>query len=135
MSPDPERIAMAVLARQGQVLLVHRHPERRFYPDCWDLPGGHIEPGESPEEAVRRECWEEIGVHLRGVRPVAMTSSDPSLEVYAFLATSWEGEPSNLAPDEHDDMRWFRPRELSDLVLADPASRQDIARAAECGSE
>jgi 8-oxo-dGTP diphosphatase len=126
---------MAVLAGQGQVLLVHRHPDRRFYPNCWDLPGGHIEPEESPEEAVRRECLEEIGVNLRGVRPVPMSSSDPLLEVHAFLATSWEGAPSNLAPDEHDDLRWFRPHELSGPVLADPASQQDIIRAAERGSE
>lgn len=131
MTAQPERIAMAVLARRGRVLLVHRHPDRRFYPDCWDLPGGHIEPEESPEEAVRRECLEEIGVTLRHVVRVPMTSSDPSLEVHAFKAVSWEGEPTNVAPDEHDDLRWFRPHELSHLTLADPASRQDIVRAAE----
>nr|WP_231918584.1 NUDIX domain-containing protein [Microlunatus sagamiharensis] len=35
-------------------MLGHRHPARRWYPDCWDLFGGHVEPGESPEQAARR---------------------------------------------------------------------------------
>jgi 8-oxo-dGTP pyrophosphatase MutT (NUDIX family) len=51
-------IAAAALVRDGRVLLAHRHPARRWYPDCWDLVGGHIEPGESPVHAVTRECRE-----------------------------------------------------------------------------
>ncbi|OYN98759.1 hypothetical protein CGZ95_11820 [Enemella evansiae] len=49
--PDPVPIAVAALVRDGRVLLAHRHPERRWYPDCWDLVGGHVEPGETPEQA------------------------------------------------------------------------------------
>ena len=44
----------AALLRDGRVLLVHRHPLRENYPDCWDLPGGHVESGETPTEAARR---------------------------------------------------------------------------------
>ena len=61
-------IAVAVLVRNGLVLLVHRHPLREWYPDCWDLVGGHVEKGESPGEAVIRECFEELGVHLSAAR-------------------------------------------------------------------
>ena len=119
-------IAVAALVRDGFVLLAHRHPSRRWYPDCWDLVGGHVEPGELPHQAVRRECLEELGVHVHDPVPVPMTFSDPTLEMHAFLVTRWEGEPVNAAPDEHDDLRWFRPGDLAALTMADPASLSSI---------
>lgn len=57
-------IAVAVLVRDGRVLLGHRHPARRAYPDCWALVGGHLESGESRLEAVYRECLEELDIHV-----------------------------------------------------------------------
>jgi len=45
-------ISVAVLVRDGLVLLAHRHPSRRWYPGCWDLAGGHVEAGESPHQAA-----------------------------------------------------------------------------------
>ena len=99
------QIAVAALVRDGQVLLVQRHPSRPAYPDCWDLVGGHVESGELPREAVSRECLEELGVHVHDPLPVPMTVSDPTLDIHAFLVTRWEGEPVNAAPEEHDDLR------------------------------
>ncbi|MFD7155235.1 NUDIX domain-containing protein [Kribbella sp. NPDC059898] len=123
------RIAVAALVRDGLVLLVHRHPERQVYPDCWDLVGGHVEPGESPAEAVRRECLEELGVGIHVPLPVAYKVADPKLDMRAFLVTRWDGEPVNAAPDEHDDLCWFRPDQLTTLNLAHPASLSSIRNA------
>ena len=128
MSTDLERVAAVVLVRQGRVLLAHRRPDRRWYPDCWDLIGGHVEPGETPRDAAARECAEEIGVTVTRLGPVPMATGDASMELHAFVATSWHGEPANLATDEHDDLRWFRPDELGDLDLADPAYLPDLHR-------
>ena len=122
-------LALALLVRDGRALLVHRSPSRRWYPDCWDLVGGHIEPGESPLEAVRRECVEELGVLVHDPVPVPITNTDPTLDVHAFLVTRWDGEPSNTAPEEHDDLRWFQPTELAALDLADPESLPSILAA------
>lgn len=122
-------ISVAALVRDGLVLLVHRHPSRRWYPDCWDLVGGHVEPGELPREAVRRECLEELGVYVHDPVPFPMATSDPTLELHAFFVTRWDGEPANAAPEEHDDLRWFRPSELGDLELAHPAARSSIVSA------
>ncbi|GAA3116207.1 8-oxo-dGTP pyrophosphatase MutT (NUDIX family) [Kribbella aluminosa] len=58
-----------------------------------------------------------------------MTISDPSLDMHAFLVTRWAGEPVNAAPEEHDDLRWFRPGELANLKLAHPASLSSILNA------
>lgn len=120
---------MALLVRDGRILLVHRRADRRWYPDCWDLVGGHIEPGETPEAAARRECQEEVGITVRALHPTEIVVSDTQLEAHAFLVTAWDGEPSNTAPDEHDDLGWFGADEIGALTIAHPASVPDIGRA------
>jgi len=113
-------IALAALVRNGKVLLGHRHPARRWYPDCWDLIGGHIEAGESPDQAVRRECREEIAVEVSDLQLLDVHLDDPVLVPHAFLVTAWVGRPTNAAPDEHDALGWFTARDLPGLRLADP---------------
>ncbi|MEU0089854.1 NUDIX domain-containing protein [Kribbella sp. NPDC006257] len=116
------QISVAALVRDGLVLLVHRSPSRLVYPDCWDLVGGHVEPGEVPQQAVRRECLEEIGVDIHDPVRIPRVVSDSALEMHTFVVTRWDGEPVNAAPEEHDDLRWFRPSELAELKLAHPTS-------------
>lgn len=128
-------ISVAALVRHGLVLLVHRHPSRRWYPDCWDLVGGHVEAGELPQDTVSRECLEELGVHIHDPRPIAVTVSDPTLDLHAFLVTSWGGEPVNAAPEEHDDLRWFRPNDLAALKMAHPASLSSLRSAVQVATD
>lgn len=123
--PDPQsaehEVAVAILVRDGRTFLAHRHPRREWYPDCWDLVGGHLEPGEEPLTALRRECREEIGIEVQEARALQLRSFDPSIRLHAFLVTAWDGEPVNLAPHEHDDLGWFGAADLPGLTLADPA--------------
>ncbi|NUR99799.1 MAG: NUDIX domain-containing protein [Kribbellaceae bacterium] len=122
-------ISVAALVRDGLVLLVHRHPSRQNYPDCWDLVGGHVEPDELPDQAVRRECLEELGVRIHNPVPIPMTISNPALELHAFLVTHWDGEPVNAEPEEHDDLRWFHPTDLANLTLANPTGLPSLVNA------
>lgn len=122
-------IAAALLVRDGRALLAHRHPARRWYPDCWDLVGGHVEDGESAEQAVRRECLEELGVRIHDPRPIHLSVPDPSLTMHAFVVTRWDGEPANTAPEEHDRLAWFGPDEISGLHLAHPAGLDELVAA------
>lgn len=131
----PIGISVVALVRNGLVLLVHRHPSRRWYPDCWGLAGGHVEVGELPLQAVSRECLEELGIHVHDPLPIPMVVSDPTLVVYGFLVTRWEGEPVNAAPEEHDDLRWFRPIELADLKMAHPESLSSILSAVRAAAD
>lgn len=114
-----EAIAIAALVMDRKVLLGHRHPCRRWYANCWDLIGGHIEAGESPEQALRRECQEEIAIEVIQIRPLEVNLCDPNLKPHAFLVTDWRGEPINAAPEEHDALAWFTLEELPELTLAD----------------
>ena len=53
---------VGAVIRDNMVLLVHRSPSARFWPDVWDLFGGHVNEGESLEEALQREAREELGI-------------------------------------------------------------------------
>jgi 8-oxo-dGTP diphosphatase len=134
-APTPIQISVAALVRDGLVLLAHRHPSRRWYPDCWDLVGGHLEPGELPHEAVSRECLEELRIHIHDPKPIPMTISDPTLDLHAFVVTRWDGEPVNAAPDEHDDLQWFRPSDLAILKLAHPTGLASLLSAVQVATE
>ena len=126
---DLHRVAFGVLVCDGRALLCHRHPERRVYPDVWDLPGGHIEDGESPEETVRRELLEELGVRVTAMTRLETAVDAPNAETHAFIVTAWEGEGSNLAPDEHDELRWVSPPSLGEMTLAVPEIEALVAEA------
>jgi mutator protein MutT len=56
------QVVAGLLVRQGRVLLCHRSPDRAWYPDVWDFPGGHVEAGETAPDALVREVREEVGV-------------------------------------------------------------------------
>ena len=114
------RVAFCVLVRDGKGLLAHRHPARVLYPDVWDVPGGHIEPGETPEQAARRELAEEIGVKVLDLEPVPVRVDVPGAETHPFVSLRWVGEPTNMAPDEYDELAWFAPADLVGLRLAVP---------------
>jgi 8-oxo-dGTP pyrophosphatase MutT (NUDIX family) len=62
--PRMHRVVLGALVREGRVLLVHRSPNKRAYPNVWDLPGGVIEFGESELSALTRELHEELGVQI-----------------------------------------------------------------------
>jgi len=115
-----------LLVADGRVLLGHRHPARRWYPDVWDIPGGHVEPGESSRAAVVREVREELGVTVRSAHeherirvPAAPGGDDVVIDVW--LVTAWVGTPVNRAPEEHDALAWFGVDDLPTTELAHPA--------------
>jgi mutator protein MutT len=110
-------VVVGALVRDGRVLLVHRRPDKRAYPDVWDLPGGQIEAGESELDALARELHEELGVRIATAsashlcRLVAGPADEPA-RLSAWLVGDWQGTPANVAPEEHDDIGWFDLDEL-----------------------
>ncbi|MEU8230505.1 NUDIX domain-containing protein [Actinoplanes sp. NPDC048967] len=114
-------IVVAALVRDGRVLLVHRSPDRQVYPDVWDLPGGHIDPGETELVALAREMHEELGVRIAPGSAIHLCRlekghGEGSARFSAWLVGDWQGTPANVAPEEHDQIRWFRPEELPPLI-------------------
>jgi 8-oxo-dGTP diphosphatase len=118
--PTRARVVAACLRDGHRVLLCRRSANRRWYPGVWDLPGGHVDPGETPSAALVRELREELGI------AIAEPSGPPIREVFAdtfdmqvWLIDVWAGTPVNAAPDEHDAVAWFDHTELPKLRLAD----------------
>lgn len=112
-------VVVGVLVRQGRVLLAHRRPDKRAFPDVWDLPGGVVEPGEAEPDALARELREELGVRIapatRLCRVVVGPDDEPA-HLSAWLVGEWEGTPTNAAPEEHVDIGWFPAEDLPPLV-------------------
>lgn len=113
-------VTAGLLLRGGRGLLVHRAPTRRWYPDCWDLPGGHVEDGESPAAALRRELREELAVTaiVTGAPFAQVRGADFRMDVWTV--DRWDGEPANADPNEHDALAWLNNLEMAALRLADP---------------
>lgn len=112
-------IVAAILIRAGRVLLCHRSPDRRWFPGVWDLPGGHIEPGEARGAAIAREVNEELGVWIEPPHAGPRASlSTAAFEMQIWVVSDWSGEIINAAPWEHDQIAWFLAVELDALDLA-----------------
>ena len=114
-------IVLGALVRTGRVLLVHRDPDRRVCPDVWDLPGGHVETGETELAALAREMHEELGVHVttgsaEHLCRWATAREGESVRFSAWLVGEWQGTPTNTAPEEHDEIGWFQPDEVPPLA-------------------
>jgi 8-oxo-dGTP diphosphatase len=114
------RVVAGLLRRRGRALLVHRSPRRTWYPDAWDLPGGHVQGEETPTQALRRELSEELGIlaEVAGEPFAHLQGTDFRMEIWAL--DRWQGEPTNRDGQEHDALAWLSHAELTDLRLADP---------------
>jgi 8-oxo-dGTP diphosphatase len=112
-----QRVVGAAVVRDGR-LLAARRTAPAAAAGRWELPGGKVEPGESPEDALVREIGEELGVEivvrrwLPGAVPIGTT-----YELTVAVATLVAGEP---APTEHDEVRWLAADEIDDLDWLDP---------------
>jgi mutator protein MutT len=107
-------IACAIFWREGRVLLVRRAGHKERFPDCWDLVGGRVEIGESPEAAMVREAKEEIGLTPLRFRKVAK-HVEHGTTYHLFLASEWQGTDPILLGDEHTAMQWVTPGEAEAL--------------------
>lgn len=114
-------VVVGALVREGRLLLAHRSSTRSAYADMWDLPGGHVEAGETELAALSRELHEELGVQIAAASAAHLCRVEAGrgaqlLRLSAWLVHDWQGTPMNLAIDEHDEIRWFRPEELPRLA-------------------
>jgi 8-oxo-dGTP pyrophosphatase MutT (NUDIX family) len=121
-TPVMHIVVCGALVENGAVLLVHRSPTRRAYPDLWDLPGGHVEAGESELRALAREMHEELGVHIVAesssrLGDLHAGSGEDAVHVGVWQIRDWVGPPTNRAPEEHDDIAWVGISELGGLPL------------------
>lgn len=96
MSVAPTRVAAAVILRaDGQVLLAQR-PAGKAYAGYWEFPGGKLEAGETPHDALVRELHEELGLAVRRAAPWFVQRyvyPHANVELHFFRVYAWDGEP------------------------------------------
>lgn len=123
-------IVGAIIVQSDHVLLGRRSSERTFYPNVWDVFGGHIEPGEDPEQTLVREMQEELGITpmkwtgletIRESAPAGDGVARYDLIVHLYCVIAWSGTPANRQPQEHSTIQWFSYAEAIQLDLAHPA--------------
>ena len=103
---------VAALIWQGDKFMICQRPAHKARGLLWEFVGGKVEPGETKEQALIRECQEELAVTL-AVSDVFMDviHEYPDLKVHLtlFNSTIAVGEPQKL---EHNDIKWITPSEI-----------------------
>ena len=119
-------VVAAVAERDGRIMICQRRPGVHNALK-WELPGGQLELGESPEEALARELREELGVEaaVGRVRDVVFHRyADRDVLLLFYGCRILEGEPAAL---DCRDVRWVRPQELEGFDFAE-ADRAFVER-------
>jgi len=116
VNPSRPQIAVAcgvLRLADGRVLIAQR-PQGKIAAGAWEFPGGKIEPGESPGEALARELDEELGIRVRKARPLICVHhdySDRSVTLHTWLVERWDGEPQSR---ERQALGWIEPTALDE---------------------
>ena len=118
---------VAALIWQGNKFLACQRPPHKARGLLWEFVGGKVESGETLEEALVRECYEELGVKI-GVGEVFMTLvheyPDITVRLTLFHATIREGTIQML---EHNDIRWITTDEINNYTFC-PADDEILRR-------
>jgi len=121
---------VAALIWRGDTFMICQRPAHKARGLLWEFVGGKVEPGETREQALIRECREEIGVTLSvGDIFMEVVHEYPDITVHLtlFHAVIAEGEPQML---EHNDIRWITPGEIPEYDFC-PADTEILARICE----
>ena len=125
-SDMPLLVTAAIVVQNGKILLTRR-PQDKRHPGMWEFPGGKVDPGESPEEALRRELFEELGVAAavdRIFEVVHYRYEWGAVLILAYSCTIVSGPLKNLGVAEH---LWVLPGELPHFEIL-PADQPIVDR-------
>ena len=124
-----KQVVAALILKNGKVLVCQR-TRHQSMPLKWEFPGGKIEDGEQPRDALRRELEEELGIDAQIGEEVARIRHDykngGSVELRFYVVNEYTGEMENRI---FKDVRWAKRSELPkyDFLEADLELVQDLA--------
>jgi 8-oxo-dGTP diphosphatase len=102
---------------QQQVLLFKRRLEKD-HGGTWEIPGGKIEAGESPEAALVREIQEELNVKIKAGAFLAESDSEQPARIIRLMAYAAELVSGEFELSDHDQMQWVNIKDMRQLPLA-----------------
>lgn len=113
-----QQVTAALIEKHGKILLAMRKAGKHMG-EKWEFPGGKIDPGESPQQALRRELAEEfsieaaIGEHLGSTE---FRQGEIELEIQLYRARHLAG---TFTLHDHEEIRWVAPQEVESYDLVD----------------
>lgn len=107
-------VAVALVDADGRVLIAQR-PEGKTMAGLWEFPGGKVEAGERPEDALIRELAEELGITVKEACLAPFTFASHSYEKFhllmpLYVCRRWDGMVQSR---HHVALKWVRPNEMS----------------------
>lgn len=116
----PETVSALFVDRDRKVLLGLRAVWKRAWPGYWDAIGGHVEPGEVLDQALIRECREEVGLTPTRYELVLSEAErfperNGAALHHIYVVSDWEGGNAVNLVEEHDEIRWFSLEEMAAL--------------------
>ena len=110
--------AIALIDVDGRILIAQR-PEGKSMAGLWEFPGGKVEPGEMPEEALIRECEEELGIDISASCLAASVFASHSYDDFhllmpLYLCRKWRGVPQSR---EGQALKWVHMKDLRDYPM------------------
>ncbi len=119
--------AAALIDPDGRVLLAQR-PAGRSMAGSWEFPGGKVEPGETPEQALIRELHEELTIDVSAscLAPFTFASHaypEFHLLMPLYVCRRWQGV---VRPREGQAVKWLRPAQMADIPMP-PADKPLVA--------
>ena len=109
--------ACALIDADGRVLIAQR-PSGKSMAGLWEFPGGKVDPGERPEDALIRELKEELDIDVAAkcLAPLSFAShsyAEFHLLMPLFVCRRWEGD---IAPQQGQQLAWVRAQKLADYA-------------------
>lgn len=115
--------ACAFLHKDGKLFVARRADTKKFLPGIYELPGGHIEFGETMEEGLAREMKEEFGIEVVVGDPfytftyTNQENSKHTIEVVYFSQLKNPNQEIKLNPDDHSEYMWLTKKEVKEIFL------------------
>jgi 8-oxo-dGTP diphosphatase len=111
-------VAVALVDADKRVLIAQR-PEGKQLAGLWEFPGGKLNPGERPEQALIRELKEELGIEVKEACLAPLTFASHAYETFhllmpLYICRRWEGVPRPL---EGQKLAWARVNELRNYPM------------------
>ncbi len=115
-SMNKKYIAAAVIERNDKILIAQRPLQAKCHPGLWEFPGGKVEDGETLQECLKRELYEELGIYAE-IGEYFCTSSFDNYEMCVFKVPTFQGE---IKLNEHQAIAWVTPSELLQYAYPKP---------------
>ncbi|HUO54924.1 MAG TPA: (deoxy)nucleoside triphosphate pyrophosphohydrolase [Rhodoblastus sp.] len=111
-------VAVALVDADHRVLVAQR-PEGKQLAGLWEFPGGKLDAGERPEDALIRELREELGIEVKAPCLAPLTFASHAYEEFhllmpLYICRRWEGM---VVPREGQALKWLRPQALREVPM------------------